>query len=184
MVEIAEKAFESAIEATLLSGGPDAVSGTANDLASPPTDYYFGKPGGYRIQQTYKGRIKLERGEKEITPRPESGILQPGDPLLEPLSRIIRELNARFGTDFTEEDRVFIEQLEQKLAADLALAASVRVNTPENARLTFDHIVGDRLQDMIETNFEFYKRVTDDKEFARFFLDWLFDRFAKGLPGK
>lgn len=135
----------------------------------------------YRIQQTYKGRIKLERGEKEISPRPESGILQPGDPLLEPLSQIIRELNSRFGTDFTEEDRVFIEQLEQKLAADLALAASVRVNTPENARLTFDHIVGDRLQDMIETNFEFYKRVTDDKEFAKFFLDWLFDRFAKGI---
>lgn len=135
----------------------------------------------YRIQQTYKGRIKLERGEKEITPRPDSGVLQPGDTLLEPLSRIIRELNARFGTDFTEEDRVFIEQLEQKLAADLALAASVRVNTRENARLTFDHIVGDRLQDMIETNFEFYKRVTDDKEFAKFFLDWLFERFAKNV---
>ncbi len=48
-----------------------------------------------------------------------------------------------------------------------------------NARLTFDYVVGDRLQDMIETNFEFYKRVTDDRDFARFFIDWLFDRYLK-----
>jgi hypothetical protein len=34
---------------------------------------------------------------------------------------------------------------------------------------------------MIESNFEFYKRVTDDREFAKFFLDWLFERFAKGV---
>ncbi len=30
---------------------------------------------------------------------------------VEPLSQIIRELNERFGTSFTEEDRIFIEQL-------------------------------------------------------------------------
>ena len=54
---------------------------------------------------------------------------------------------------------------------------SVRVNPPENARLTFDHVVSDRLQDMVETNFKFYKRVTDDHQFSKYFLDWLFDRF-------
>ena len=34
---------------------------------------------------------------------------------------------------------------------------------------------------MVDTNFKFYKRVTDDREFARFFVDWLFERFRKGL---
>jgi hypothetical protein len=34
------------------------------------------------------------------------------------LSRIIRELNERFGTDLTDEDKVFIEELENRLAAD------------------------------------------------------------------
>jgi type I restriction enzyme R subunit len=101
-------------------------------------------------------------------------------PEIEPLSQIIRELNDRFGTDFSEEDRVFIQQLEGALAADAALAASLRANVPENARLTFDHVVSDRLQDMVETNFEFYKRVTDDPSFAKFFLDWLFERLLKG----
>ena len=54
-------------------------------------------------------------------------------------------------------------------------------NVPENARLTFDYVVNDRLQEMVNTNFEFYKRVTDDPEFGKFFLDWLFERFRKGI---
>jgi type I restriction enzyme R subunit len=133
----------------------------------------------YRIQRVSSGKIALERGQKEIPPIGAAGSRPPGAEELEPLSRIIKELNERFGTDFTEEDRVFIRQLEDKLAGDPALVASVRANTPENARLTFDHVVTDRLQDMVDTNFKFYKRVTDDAQFARFFLEWLFERFRR-----
>jgi type I restriction enzyme R subunit len=132
----------------------------------------------YRIRKTSEGAIGLERGEREIDPqkaeRPASGADE-----LEALSRIIHELNERFGTDLTDADRVFIEELENRLAADSALNASIRANTRENARLTFDHVVTDRLQDMVDTNFEFYKRVTDDRDFAKFFLDWLFERFRE-----
>ena len=89
---------------------------------------------------------------------------------IEPLSQIIHELNERFGTDFTEDDKVFIQQLEATLANDPALEASVQVNPPEDARLTFDHVVNDKLQELIDTNFKFYKQITDDPEFAKFFL--------------
>jgi type I restriction enzyme R subunit len=81
-------------------------------------------------------------------------------------------------------DPNLLYDLERKLAGDRALAASVRVNTPENARLTFDHVVTDRLQEMVDTNFKFYKRVTNDREFARFFVDWLFERFRKSLAAQ
>jgi type I restriction enzyme R subunit len=76
-----------------------------------------------------------------------------------------------FGAGFTEADKVFIQQLEEKLAGDPTLRASVRANTPENAHLTFDYVVTDRLQNMVDTDFRFYKRITDDREFSRFFLD-------------
>jgi len=33
----------------------------------------------------------------------------------------------------------------------------------------------------MDTNFKFYKRVTDDQDFAEYFLDWFFDRFRAGL---
>lgn len=53
------------------------------------------------------------------------------------------------------------------------------MNTAENARLTFESVVTDELQDLANTTFDFYKRVTDDDAFARHFLNWLFERVQK-----
>jgi hypothetical protein len=54
--------------------------------------------------------------------------------------------------------------------------------------LTFDHVVNDKLREMVDTNFKFYKHVTDAPDFAKVFLDWLFERYwkrcKKGDPGK
>ncbi len=142
----------------------------------------------YRIQQTSKGKISLPRGTIEIEPigPKEPFIIVPDE--LEPLSQIIKRLNEQFGTDFTEDDKVCIRELEQRLESNAALEASVRANTPENARLTFDHVVSDLLQDMIERHFKFYKQVTDDEAFAKIFLDWLFERYyakkSRQLPNE
>lgn len=131
----------------------------------------------YRVRKKGDGKIPLERGEGKIEPIGPKGGGGIGPEEVEPLSQIIRALNERFGTDFSEDDKVFIRQLEERLVADTALAASIRANPPGNARLTFDHVVSDHLQEMVDTNFTFYKRVTDDRDFAKFFLDWLFERF-------
>ena len=133
----------------------------------------------YRISETYSGKIKLQRGVGELQPRAGKGPALPPHEALEPLSKIIQELNERFGTDFADDDKIFIEQLEVKLAGDATLEASVRVNPPENARLTFDLVVNDHVQEMIDTNFKFYKQITDDKRFAKAFFDWLFERYLK-----
>jgi type I restriction enzyme R subunit len=131
----------------------------------------------YRIQHVSSGNIKLTRGSGELQPAGPKGPVTVPPEDLEALSRIIRELNERFGTEFTQDDRVFIEQFETKLAGDIALEASVRVNPKENVRLTFDVVANDRLQEMIESNFKFYKQVTDDVDFRKHFFDWLFERF-------
>ena len=62
---------------------------------------------------------------------------------------------------------------------DDTLRVAVNTNLTENARLAFEHRAKDRIQDLIDTDFEFYKRVNDDEAFARFFIDWLFDRFRR-----
>ena len=131
----------------------------------------------YRIKQTSKGKITLPRGITEIEPIGPKEIYSLGHDEMEALSQIIQELNEHFGTDFTEEDKLCIREIEQRLAENTALEASVRVNPPENARLTFDHVVDDLLQDMIDGHFKFYKQVNDDPEFAKTFLDWLFERY-------
>jgi type I restriction enzyme R subunit len=133
----------------------------------------------HRLEKTSEGKVKLAGGEKQVEPAGASdGVLVPGEEL-EQLSLIPKELNDRFGTDFKDEDKVFIAQLEESLAKSPALEASERANPPENARLTFDQAPTEKMQDMIDTNFKFYKQVNDNPEFGRYFLNWLFDRYRK-----
>ncbi len=138
--------------------------------------------------------IKLRKSQVEVYPERDKGTLEvkedgpggqpPQPPLPEPLSEILKRLNERFGTDITgPAAEEFIEILETKLNADEGLAASFAVNTAENARLTFDHKVRDHVQDMIDTNFKFYKQINDKPEFAEFLNDLLFDRYTERKTG-
>ena len=134
----------------------------------------------YRVSESFRGDIGLDRGKGEVEPAKKPGPGQTAGPNLEPLSVIIAELNERFGADLSDEDKVTIGHLEDLLGSDETLKASIKVNPPETARLAFDTIVQDRLQEIVETNFKLYKRVTDDGAFAQVLVDWLYDRFRKG----
>ncbi len=53
------------------------------------------------------------------------------------------------------------------------------MNPPEDARLTFNQIVNDRLQEMMDSNFKFYRQITDNADFAEELLTWMFERYRK-----
>ncbi|GAB6933571.1 type I restriction endonuclease [Calditerricola satsumensis] len=133
----------------------------------------------YRIQKTSSGRITLERKAGALEPQRTKGRHAPAPEELEPLSRIIAELNERFGINLGPEHRVTLDQVMAKLDADPALDASVRVNTRENARLTFDHKVEQVLQEIVDLNFELYKRITDDPAFGEAIKNMLFDHYVR-----
>ena len=78
----------------------------------------------YRMQRMFQGSIDLYDGEGgEVKSPTETGSGKVRDEKA-PLSEIIEVLNDRFGTNFTEEDRLFFEQIKEKA-----------VNTPEVVRL-------------------------------------------------
>ncbi|AOC52416.1 Type I restriction-modification system, restriction subunit R [Microcystis aeruginosa NIES-2481] len=133
----------------------------------------------YRIQETHRGKIELKRGVRETSRVYSLGTGQPPTKKIEPLSKIIEEINRRFGTDFSEDERVFIEHLETKLDDSAPLKASLKINTPENVKLAFDILASDIMQDMVEINFSFYKKFTDDLEFKALLLGFLFNRFLQ-----
>ena len=81
----------------------------------------------------------------------------------------------------TDNERVFIKQLEDKLDESNPLKLSFKVNTPENIRLVFDNLTNDLMQDMIETNFNFYKQFSDDREFKNHLLELLFKRYVERI---
>ncbi len=65
------------------------------------------------------------------------------------------------------------------------LEQTVRVNTPENAMLTFREVLENQLNEMIDTHFKFYHQVNANPAFAELLTRFLFDRFCSrlGLEG-
>ncbi|MCR4402783.1 MAG: type I restriction endonuclease [Firmicutes bacterium] len=133
----------------------------------------------YRIQQTSSGRITLDRRSGLLDPQSTKGRYGVAPEELEPLSRIIAELNERFGLNLGPEHHVTLGQVMAKLDADPALDASARVNTRENVRLTFDQKVDELVQEIVDSNFELYKRITDDKGFGEAVKNLLFDLYLR-----
>src|SRR5205823_5758232 len=109
----------------------------------------------YRIQQTSSGKISLPRGVQELEPIGSHETYNLAAEQKEALSEIIQKLNQHFGTDFIDEDKVCISELEQRLSGSPGLENSVRVNSRENARMAFEHVVNDLLVDMVNSHFKF-----------------------------
>jgi type I restriction enzyme, R subunit len=134
----------------------------------------------YRIQQTGSGKIALDRKAGILDPAGTKGGYGLAPEEVEALSRIIAELNERFGLNLGPEHRVTLAHMMEKLDDDAALEAAARVNTRENVRLTFDHKVEDVIQEIVETNFDLYKRITDDPAFGEALKNFLFDQYVRG----
>ena len=131
----------------------------------------------YRIQQTGSGRIGLERREGVLDPIGPRNTHGQAPEEMETLSRIIAELNERFGVELGPEHRITLSRMMGRLADDAALNAAARVNTRENVRLTFDHKVEQVIQEIVDSNFDLYKRITDDHAFGEIIKDLLFDQY-------
>ena len=133
----------------------------------------------YRIQQTRRGNIQLDRKAGRLDPAGTKDSRSATPEEIEPLSRIIDELNDRFGVELGPEHRVTLGQMMEKLDADNSLDAAARVNTRDNVRLTFDHKVEKVIQEIVDSNFDLYKRITDDQSFGEVIKDLLFDQYVR-----
>jgi len=134
----------------------------------------------YMLQHTHNGQIELERGSGRLEPQEAAGEHRPEAEETVALSEIVQLLNERFGAKIpAREGERFVALLQQRLLEDEGLAASVRANPREKARLTFDHVVNDRIQDLVDVSFRFYKLLNDDPAFAVVFQDLMFNRYLR-----
>ncbi len=134
----------------------------------------------YRIQQISSGSIELEKKTGELKPIEGLGTGR-GAEEKEFLSRIIDEVNQRFGTDFTDGDKVFFAELETRLAGNETLSQSAQTNTKEALKLVFSHIFEAQLHTMVESNFDIYKKIVENTEFGSFIKDKMFEELYDKL---
>ena len=89
-----------------------------------------------RHEMTFEGSISLPDGEGEVTTI-HSGTGPLRDPDEDPLSAIIARINERFGTDWTDEDRLVFEAA----AGDLVNDIEIQNQAANNDEATFrDHV--------------------------------------------
>ena len=131
----------------------------------------------YKPELIGKDAIGLERGQTEIDPKNYGAGTSSLEAEEVPLSRIIDDLNAQFGTKFTEDDRVVIMQMESKLNSDPILEQQLKVGSKDAVRLSFEQVAQDILHEMIDSNFKFYKKVQDDQDISKELFDRLFERY-------
>jgi type I restriction enzyme R subunit len=133
----------------------------------------------YDVRVTHNGGIDLET-DGELKPQKGGGKSKPHQEELAALSEIVQLLNEQFGMDISEEEgEDFLDKLLQRLLRDEALAKSVEVNAPEDARLTFREVINDIMQDMLEVNFKMYKMYTEEQHFAETIRDWMFAKYSQ-----
>jgi len=90
----------------------------------------------YRLQKISEGQIDLSTGDgKPLKGPSDVGTGQEDQQIL--LSELIDILNERFGTNFTQADQLFFDQLEATWLGDEQLVAQARANPIENFRLVF-----------------------------------------------
>ena len=137
----------------------------------------------YLIDRTYQGSLSLAGGVAEVPPAYSAGGWASREEQEEPLSAIIRDLNDRFGTNFPEEAKIFLDDLEKRLDTNESLRNAVKANPPENSRITFEQFARDKVQEMMDVNFDFYKQINDNPRFANQLLSYLFERYQERIAG-
>ena len=136
----------------------------------------------YRVQKTHETRIFLDDQEGNITPIEGAGRGKAEDEL-DMLSRIIKDINDKFGTAFTPEDRVILNSLSKRLADNKSLSGSIQNNTRDAAKIKFDEVFQKELITMLNQHFDFYKKLDSNLELKEYVNQRLFD-FVNKKVGK
>ena len=124
--------------------------------------------------------IGLKRGETKVDPLNYGGGAALTEEEHEALSKIIEDLNTRFNTSFTEDEIMVIKQLEKKISEDEALQQQLKNGSKHAVEATFRQVAEDAFQDLVNDNFKFYKKVSEDDEVSKEFFARLFEWYIEG----
>lgn len=121
----------------------------------------------YRINQSSDGDIDLEKNQEGIlSGATEAGLRKKKDDEKSPLSEIINTINDRFGTEFSETDRLFFEQIVEDCVADENLKVQARANSIDNFKFPFTDAFTNKVIERMDQNTGIFDRLMDDGDFS------------------
>jgi type I restriction enzyme R subunit len=134
----------------------------------------------YKIQKTYQGQIELHEEDGEVKGI-QDGTGIPKEELLEMLSSIIQTLNDTFGIDLTDDDKVDLERIKEKIQQDNALKAFMKAdNTHESKKKKFEETFDSEVLDLVHTRLELVEKLKKEDVDALIKRLW-FDSYMKEM---
>ena len=130
----------------------------------------------YRLQRVSSGAIELGDDSVTVTTPTEVGTGHTEEDEA-PLSEIISNLNDRFGTAFTETDRLFLEQLQQDGANDEDISQTVLANPFEKFDLAVRQLLPKLLVERMAGNDEIVSRCFNNNDFREI----VYSGLARGI---
>ncbi|SHJ97113.1 type I restriction enzyme, R subunit [Hathewaya proteolytica DSM 3090] len=127
----------------------------------------------YRVQKIFEGAIELKESEALYNS------MHVGKPKAEeekaPLSELVDKLNDKFGTDFTKEDMLIVEQFISDMDKNEELRTQACNNSAEHFKYPFNDAFMNIVIDRMVQNQSFCERVLDDEKFGNTVKDLLVD---------
>lgn len=122
----------------------------------------------YRINKSGDGDIGLEKNtEGTLSGATEAGVRRKKDEEKSPLSEIITIINDRFGTEFSETDRLFFDQIVEDCVADENLAVQAQANTIDNFKFPFTDAFTNKVIERMDQNTDIFNRLMDGGDFNK-----------------
>lgn len=111
------------------------------------------------------GTIDLSQGEADRLKGPTDVGTGPQTDKEVPLSTLVDQLNERFGTDFTEADQLFFDQVRATAVRDDKIVEAAMANSLGNFSDFFGRVLDDLFIQRMDGNDEIFRRVMSDKQF-------------------
>lgn len=121
----------------------------------------------YRLQKVMDGSIDLSEGEDVKVKSPTDTGTRKSKEEDKPLSEIIETLNERFGTDFSEADRLFFEQIKETAMRDEGVLKTAAANPLDKFELGIEQIIKDLMMKRLNENDKIVSRYMDDEKFQK-----------------
>ncbi len=119
----------------------------------------------YRLERVHAGPIDLKQGDAQGVKSPtEVGTGKAKDEKA-PLSEIIQILNERFGTQFTEEDRLFFQQIKEKATKNEQVIQTALANPLDKFELGIRKLIEDFMIERMGENDKIVTRYMGDRDF-------------------
>lgn len=127
----------------------------------------------YRLQKISEGSISLKDGKASPLDGPTevgTGLSHKDDVTL---SKLITVINERFGTNFTQVDQLFFDQIVEAAIADQSLQQAAAVNPEDRFELVFRNMLENLFVERIDQNEEIFIRYMNDLIFREFIGKWM-----------